>query len=178
MRAHHSTGFDTLTWTLRLILAQVVVIILLALSVISFSIPLTGEVRPHFLLAAVFYWAVYRPTLLPPWYIFILGLIMDTLSDLPLGMNALILVVVHWVVRSQRLYLMGQTFFGLWMGFAVTAFLCASAQWCLFALVTRTIVPAGPSLAGAGMTILLFPLISLLLIAIHRLLPVASKPLP
>lgn len=174
----HSTGFETLSWTLRFVFAQIVIVLVLALSVTSFSIPVTGEVRPHFLLAAVFYWAVYRPTLMPPWYIFILGLIMDTLSNLPLGMNALILVVVHWVVRSQRVYLMGQSFFGLWMGFAVTAFLCASAQWSLFSLITRMLVPAGPSLAGAGVTILLFPLISLLLIAVHRVLPVASKPLP
>ena len=174
----HITGYETLNWTLRLLLAQTVVLLILAFSVINYSIPLTGEVRPHFLLAAVFYWAVYRPTLLPPWYVFVLGLLMDTLSGLPLGLNALILVAVHWVVRMQRLYLMGQSFLGLWIGFALTCFLSASAQWSLYALISRTLVPVGPSLASAGLTILLFPLISLLLILVHRILPVASKPLP
>ena len=172
------TGFETLNWTLRLVLAQIVVVLVLALSLVSFSIPLTGEVRPHLLLAAVFYWAVYRPTLMPPWYVFVLGLLMDTLSGLPLGLNALILVAVHWIVRMQRVYLMGQSFLGLWIGFAVTCFLSASAQWSLYALVSRALVPAGPTLASAGVTILVFPLISLLFIAVHRILPVASKPLP
>lgn len=171
-------GLETLNWTLRLVLAQLVTLSILCLSLGSFSIPLTGEVRPHLLLAAVFYWAVYRPTLMPPWYVFILGLLTDILSGLPLGLNAFILVAVHWVVRTQRVYLMGQSFFGLWMGFAVTCFLAFSAQWILFAIVARSLVPASPSLASAGLTILVFPLISLLLVMIHRILPVASKPLP
>lgn len=171
-------GFETLNWTLRLVLAQCVTLFILCLSLVSFSIPLTGEVRPHLLLAAIFYWSVYRPTLIPPWYVFVLGLLVDVLSGIPLGLNAFILVAVHWVVRTQRVYLMGQSFLGLWMGFAVTCFLSFSAQWSLFVLVTQSLVPAGPSLASAALTILVFPLVSLFLVLIHRILPVASKPLP
>jgi rod shape-determining protein MreD len=173
-----SALFETFSWLMRLLLAQIVVLFFLCLNLVSFSIPFAGDVRPHFLLAAVFYWAVYRPTLLPPWYAFALGMLMDILSGVPLGLNAFILIAVQWVVRTQRVYLMGQSFFGLWMGFAVTCFLAASAQWTLFTVASHSVAPAGPTLASIGMSILVFPLISLTLVMVHKILPVASKPLP
>lgn len=169
---------ETLSWILRLLVAQVMIAFMLCLNLISFSIPYAGDVRPHFLLIAIFYWAVYRPTLIPPWYAFALGILIDVLTGVPMGLNAFILIAVQWVVRSQRVYLMGQSFFGLWMGFAVTCFLATSAQWCLFAIVSHSIASGGPALASAGMSILVFPLISLLLVLVHKILPVASKPLP
>ena len=173
-----SAFVETLGWTLRLLLAQIVVIFFLCLNVSSFSIPFAGDVRPHFLLAVVFYWAVYRPTLLPPWYVFVLGLLVDVLSGLPMGLNAFILIAVQWVVRLQRVYLMGQSFLGLWIGFSLTCFLAGSATWLLFGLAAQTIPPAGPALASAGMTILFFPVVSLCLVMVHKILPVAPKPLP
>lgn len=154
------------------------VLLLALLDLISFSMPYAGNVRPFFLLIAVYYWAVYRPTLLPPWYIFGLGLLTDILSGLPVGLSAFVLVAVQWIVRSQRLFLMGQSFLGLWMGFAVTCLIVAAMNLVLFSMVTQSLPPLGPALASVGLSICLFPAISLMLVGTHRILPRSSKPLP
>lgn len=170
-------SFERLDWLWRLALAHFVTLCLLFLNLVSFSFPSMGEVRPLFFLMAVFYWAVYRPTLIPPALVFVLGLVMDILSGFPIGLNALILLAAQWLVRSQRLFLMGQSFLMLWAGFMVTAFLVVFIQWLSFAVISRAFSPLWPVLMEMGLSILVFPLISLLFVFVHRVLPLVHKSL-
>lgn len=165
---------DSLQNGWRLGVAHGMILLLAVLDLISFSMPYAGNVRPFFLLVGVYYWAVYRPTLMPPWYVFALGLMTDILSGLPVGLSAFVLVCVQWIVRSQRLYLMGQSFLGMWMGFGVTCLIVAAMQIILFSVVTQSLPPVAPALASVGLSVCLFPAISLALVGTHRLLPASS----
>ena len=158
-------------------MAHVLTFCLVFLNFVSFPFPYMGEVRPLFFLMAVFYWAVYRPTLMPSAFVFVIGLAMDILSGFPLGLNAFLFVAAQWLVRSQRLFLMGQSFLMLWAGFMVTAFLVVFVQWSFFSIVSRSLSSLWPALMEAGVSILIFPLMSLLFISVHRLLPHLHKSL-
>jgi rod shape-determining protein MreD len=162
---------EKIAWATRLGFAQLVIALLFVFSLVNVAIPHAGDIRPLFLLMAVYYWAVFRPTLIPPVMAFVWGILFDILAGLPIGMNALLLVMVQWIVRDQRLYLMGQSYVTLWLGFAVTVLVYSLLQWGIFALMTFSLPDYRPALATGLLSIGLFPVISLLLVFAHRLLP-------
>lgn len=162
---------EKLLWMARLGYAQAMIALLFALGLVNVALPYAGEIRPLFLLMAVYYWAVFRPTLIPPVMAFIWGVLFDVLAGFPIGMNALLLVFVQWIVRDQRLFLMGQSYGTLWLGFAVTVAGYSLAQWALFALMSFSLPDYKPAAAAGLLSVGLFPVVSLLLVSAHRLLP-------
>ena len=170
---------DFLNWAARLLLAQGVIVLFLLLNVVSFSMPHAGDFKPFFLLMAVYYWAIYRPTVMPVAYTFALGLIFDQLANLPFGLSALIFVGLQTVVQRSRQFLMGQPYVMVWLGFAITAFAYTLCFWILMSLSEFSFasIKALTQMLVAGLlSIMIFPLASLLLQGVHRLLPVTSSP--
>ena len=171
---------DFLNWAMRLLLAQGVILLFLLLSIVSFSMPHAGDFKPFFLLMAVYYWAIYRPTVMPVAYTFVLGLILDLLAELPIGLSALILVGLQTIVQRSRLFLMGQPYVMVWLGFGIMAVAYTISFWLLMSLSEFSFAPLkafGQMLMAALLSIMLFPLASLLLQAVHRILPVSSSPI-
>lgn len=142
--------------------------------------PHAGDFKPFFLLMAVYYWAIYRPTVMPVGYTFALGLILDFLADLPLGLSALVMVGLQTVVRRSRIFLMGQPYVMVWLGFAILSIAYTAAFWFLMSVKNMAFVPAASliqMLVASALSVLLFPLASLILQGVHRALPVDSNPL-
>jgi rod shape-determining protein MreD len=162
----------------RLAIPQILLALMILLGLLSLPVPYAGSARPALVLMAVYYWAIYRPTLVPPVLCFAAGLLTDILSGMPLGLNALVLVIVQWIVRSQRRFLMGQTYKVLWAIFALVAVLASAATWGLYGLLAMRWPPLAPVAGSAAVSICLFPFVSLLLIYVHKLLPVASRGYP
>ncbi len=98
--------------TARLAIPLILLGLMILLGLLSLPVPYAGSARPALVLMAVYYWAIYRPTLVPPFLCFAAGLLTDILSGMPLGLNALVLVIVQWIVRSQRRFLMGPDIYG------------------------------------------------------------------
>ncbi len=149
-------------------LVLAVMLALVLLSVIPFRIVHLGEIRPVFMLMAVYYWSILRPA--PPLAVFAIGLVLDLLSDYPLGMNALVLVAVQALTGSQRKFLLGQSFLVIWAGFALVAFGAGILQWGLFSLFNMTLVSAKSMLISAALSAFLFPLSVLPLAAVYKAL--------
>lgn len=171
---------ELVNWAMRLMLAQGVIALFLLLNVVSFSMPHAGDIKPFFLLMVVYYWAIYRPTVMPIAYTFMLGLLLDLLTHVPVGLNALTLVALQTIVQKSRLFLMGQPYVVVWLGFLIMAFANAVFLFLFIVLSTFQI----PSLQAIYQTaialllsVLLFPLASFLLQGIHRVLPVANNPM-
>ena len=167
---------NRMDWAWRLAFAQGATIFFLFFSLINWPLPQAGDVSPFFLLMAVYYWAIFRPTLLPPAAVFALGLSFDFLTNVPLGFNTIVLLLMQWIVKDQRLYLMGQPYMMIWLGFVVTCVLASLIQlglYWLFHGVFPSLVSVG---INTGLNILLFPLVSLVLNLPHRFLPVAHVP--
>lgn len=172
--------FEFVNWAMRLLLAQGVIILFLLLNVVSFSLPHAGDFKPFFLLMAVYYWAIYRPTVMPVAYTFVLGLVLDFMTELPPGLSALILVGLQTVVRRSRLFMMGQPYVMVWLGFGILSATYTLSFWLLMSIVYMRFIPATSlvqMLVAALLSILLFPVASLLLQGVHRFMPVDSNPL-
>lgn len=173
------SGQKTLGGLIRLAAPQALLLALLLLSVLALPLPYAGSVRPCLVLMAVYYWSIYRPTLVPPFLCFGAGLLMDILSGMPMGANALVLVAVQWIVRSQRRFLMAQPYKVLWALFGLVTVLACGIIWALFGALNRKWMPLPPLGGTIVASVLLFPLVSRLLIFVHRMLPaVASRAYP
>lgn len=130
-------------------------IAMLLLMVVPSRVPGFAPVVPAFLLMAVYYWAIFRPDLLPGWVAFVVGLIYDAVAGLPLGVTALVLLLTHGVVASQRRFFLGNTFIVAWSAFAMVA---AAA-----ALTTMALVWAAAGRASGGERLVVQYLLTLLL---------------
>lgn len=132
--------------TLRLVVPYIFIIFLFLLDLIPFHIPPFGEIRPCFSIMAIFYWSVYRPTLIPNWFVFLLGLMLDLVSGLPLGLNAFIFLLTYWIISDQRRVFVGQPFITIMLGFALVLSVSNIMRWVLFSLVSGAWPPFMPVL--------------------------------
>ncbi len=133
-------------------------------------VPLPGyaSVAPFLTAIAVYYWAIHRPDLMGPGTAFLIGLLQDLLTGGPLGVNALVLVVTHWAVCSQRRVLVSSTFAVMWFGFSLVMMGVASIQWLAFTVLQAAVLPFKPALFQALLTIAFFPAVAWMLIRVHR----------
>jgi len=139
--------------------------------VIPTGIPQWGALAPPLMLAAVYYWSLSRPGLLPPSAAFLLGLFQDLLTGAPLGSGALILVLVQWVLRSQQRFLANRSFLLLWAGYAPVVFGAALVEWLVYAAYTFSATPIAEGFVRALLGLVLFPVVAgLVLIPAHRAL--------
>lgn len=166
------TPFTSFSDILRLLIPQVQLLLFFALSLADWASPFFNNIKPQFLLMAVYYWAIYRPTLCPPAIIFCLGIGLDLLSSMPVGISAILLVGFQWLIRDQRVFLMGQSYGVIWFAFMVISTFYGLFEWLVYALFTLSIPQLETQVYSVMTTIFLFPPISLLLILTHRFLPV------
>ena len=161
----------------RLFIPHMLLLILFILNITALPSLIPGySLKPQFVLMAVYYWAIFRPTLLPPSFCFLLGLLMDMLTGMTPGVLALVFVITHWIARDQRRFLMGQPYLTNLAVFGVLASLSTIMQWGLYGLAHMRWDDLLPSMSSALASTLLFPFVTLLLVFTHRMLPVASRP--
>ncbi len=104
-------------------------LVIALLSVIPFRLLGQTEITPAFTLMSVFYWCVYSPGALPYTFLFVLGLLQDALGGTPVGMSSLLLVLMAYIIQSQR-KLMGRAVFGtVWGTCALMTGLATVVQW-------------------------------------------------
>lgn len=165
----------SLGWVAGAGAAHAILALLFIFNLTTISIPHTAEIKPHFVLMAVYYWSVCRPTLVPPPLVFTIGVAMDILSGLPAGLTAAVLVAAQWLVWGQRRYLMGQSYIVLWTGFAIVCIGATCAQWGLFGLTRLSWPSPVPLAVSCVVSILLFAPVSFVLHRVHRIFPVDGR---
>lgn len=156
----------------RWFLIGLVILGLLVLSAFPFTFANFGQIRPSFMLMAVYYWAIMRPSTLPPVATFLVGIAFDLVADMPLGLNAMTLVLAQWVTSSQRKVLLGQSFIVIWMGLGIVAVGAGLFQWILKSLFDFhfDVGSLRPMLVSVVLTAAVFPLIVLPLSAFNKAL--------
>src|SRR5215472_5520395 len=73
-------------------------------------VPGYAALTPIFTLMAVYHWTIYRPDLLPPLALFLVGITQDLLAGAPPGVTALVLLLTRAVVLRYRRHLVGRLF--------------------------------------------------------------------
>ncbi len=137
-----------------------VTLVLLILTAIPTRVPGFAGIAPMLPMMGVYYWAVYRPDLLPAWAAFLIGLFYDIIAGTPLGVNALVLVLVQGVAASQRRFFLAKSFMVAWWSFAMLTSGAVGLAWLLMAILRGQAVDPAPVLFEYLVTIGLFPLLT------------------
>lgn len=148
-----------------------IAVVLAMLIAVPLQLPHVGAIAPYLTLAAVYYWAVFRPDLFGYGAAFCLGLFTDFMTGAPLGLGALVLVAVQAVSVTQRRFFLGKPFHILWWGFALIAPVAMLLTWLLASIYSGTFLAIGPVLLQAVVTVALFPAVAWILGRCHALLP-------
>ena len=131
--------------------------VLVVFSSLPFHIPGYGQVAANFTLMSVFYWAVFRPQLMPLAAVFVVGVFQDIVVGTPLGTNALVLVLVHTLVTQQGRVFRGKSCFVLWWGFGMVALGAGALGWALMTALNLAVLDPLPGFFQFSLTVALFP---------------------
>jgi len=160
-------------WT-RASVPLTLTLVMVILNVVPLRLPDYAGLAPGFVLMAAFYWTVHRPDLMRPWAVFLVGLLDDVLSGTPLGVNALILLLVHWMIMSQHKAFRGQSFVVVWLGFAMIAFGAKLLLAIVVPLIGYGLLDPLALLVQYALTVALYPPIAFIMGRAQRaLLPVS-----
>lgn len=138
--------------------------------VLPLGIPSWGAVAPSLTLAVTYYWSVQRPDLIQPHWIFLIGILADILTGVPLGLGAVVLLVVRGLISTQRRYL-GLSFLFFWGGCGLTVFAAALLEALLASVVFAQLLPLEPVLTASILTVAVFPPLAWTLSAVQKGLP-------
>ena len=138
--------------------------------VINLPVSFGGGLFPAPVLAliAVYFWALVRPDLMPPFVVLVVGLLEDLMSGGPPGVWATGFVAAYALVDRQRDNLAGLSGIAAVVGFAAAMGLAAAATFALTWIVYLRFPPLGPLLLASVVTVLFYPPIALILGWIHR----------
>lgn len=166
-----STWGERLDSSIRITLAYGLVIALFILNIVALPHPFTGLIQIPFVLIALYYWSIYRPTLFPAFLAFAAGLFLDIIGGGPLGVNALIFYAFYWVVADQRGFLLGQSFWVIWFGFGILNACVVLIKWFVFGLLQFNWGPLLENMPAIALGFIAFPFIAIFLHLSHRVLP-------
>jgi rod shape-determining protein MreD len=131
-------------------------------------LPFLSDVAPAFALISLYYWVVFRPDLMPYVAVFGLGVVQDAVAGAPLGMYALVYLLVQALVLNQRRFIAGKPFWVFWSAFALVAPIAAIAAWMLASVSRGAFLAPGTAFVALVMTVVLFPAVAWLLVHTQR----------
>jgi rod shape-determining protein MreD len=133
-----------------------------------FDLPGQAELWPVFTLSCVYFWSLYRPASLPAPVVVLVGLLLGLLNLSPLGLWAVLLLMLQGVVLAVRRRLAPQPFLLTWLAFCGLAVTAAGLAWMLESLLILKMLPVQPLLIEALFSVGLYPVVAGLFIRAHR----------
>ena len=117
-------------------------------------------VVPLLPLISVYHWAIFRPTLLPIYAVFLIGILQDILTGSPIGVHALVFVLVYGSVLSQKNFFTGKSFFILWIGFALMAAGALVVNWLAISILSVAILDFHNAIIQYILTLGIYPAVA------------------
>lgn len=155
----------------RLTLPVLLSAFLAILAIVPLHIPGFAVVSPMMVLGSIYYWAIYRPQVLPLVAVFGVGLFEDILTGAPLGVSSFAYLVSFAVVAGQRRFFIGKNFAVVWWGFALVAGAVEGLRWLLISGFAGAVIDPTPGLFAYGSTVAIYPVLTLLFLLTQRILP-------
>jgi rod shape-determining protein MreD len=126
-------------------------------------IPGYAALTPAFTFMTVYHWTIYRPDLLPPFALFLVGIIQDLLAGVPPGVTAFVLLLARAVVLRHRRHFVNRPFPFVWAGFMMLTGGVMLFLWTLHCLLDGVLVDFRGTVFRAVLTVSMFPIASFLL---------------
>lgn len=113
---------------------------------------------PSLPLIPIFYWGLVQAREMPYWFVFLLGLIMDSVSGQPLGLTSLIYIFFLITLHAQRKYFYKESFVIKWGYFCAMVGAASIANWFVLSVFYGGMQSFGPGFLQWLLTICCYPL--------------------
>ncbi len=123
---------------------------------------------PAVTLCCVWFWSLVQPDHLPPPVVFLVGLLLDLLGYMPVGVGVLTLLCVNGVALKLRRALAPRGFAWIWLVFVPVAAGASLLIWLLVMLLTFRLLSPDPAAFQAVLTIAIYPVLAVPLAAAQR----------
>jgi rod shape-determining protein MreD len=143
-------------------------LLLMMVSLAPFGLWGQAALLPTVALTCVWFWSLYRPAAMAPPMVFMIGILLDLLGFLPLGVGGVTMLTTHGIAQRLRRFLSRQGFTVVWLIFTAVACGIAVMNWVLVSALTFSPVPAGPVLFQAGLAAAMYPAVAIPLTLAHR----------
>ncbi len=146
-----------------------ITILLMLLTQAPLGLPEQAASLPAVALGCVWFWSLYRPDTLPPPIVFLIGLLMDLLGYLPLGVGVFTLLAVHGVAVAMRLsWSVPGGGVWIWIVFACAAAAASALLWLLVMLLTFRLLSPYPAIFIAVLSVAIFPVLAVPFASAHK----------
>jgi rod shape-determining protein MreD len=145
-----------------------VTVLLMALTQAPLRLPLQAALLPAVALISVAFWSLHRPASMPPPLVFLIGLLLDVLGYLPLGIGVLTLLVMHAIAGRCGPLLATAPFSVVWLAFIAVAASAATLIWLLTMLLSFRLLSPAPAVFLAAVAAALYPLLAIPFARAHR----------
>ena len=141
----------------RASIPMMLTLVLALLSVVPIGVSGFAAVTPALSVIAFFFWSIYKPSSMPPWAVFLVGVFQDLMSGTPLGLTSLVLLGVHLVAASQRKAFVAKPFYVGWIGFIPVSAVATVAGWVLACLYFTTLLDPRHFVVSYLLTVAIYP---------------------
>ncbi|MGZ5999040.1 MAG: hypothetical protein ACXWLC_06575 [Rhizomicrobium sp.] len=147
-----------------------VVLGILGVLIANFPVSILGGLVPPPLLVfmPLYFWAMVRPDLMTPFWVFMLGILQDLLSGGPPGVWAASFLGAYLLIDRQRDMLAGLSGIGAIAGFAVSALTACVTAYVIVGLYYWHLPPLAPMMVELAMTVLFYIPALFALGVVHR----------
>jgi rod shape-determining protein MreD len=139
---HLTRRFELVMWGA---LPGLITLLLAVLFLSAKHISGMSHFMPALPLIPVFYWGMMKAREMPYWFVFMVGLVIDSVSGLPLGLSSLLYVFFLVLLHAQRKYFYKEGFVIKWGYFALLLGATSALNWVLLSLFNshaETVLPA------------------------------------
>lgn len=119
-------------------------------------------------ISCVYFWLQHRPDLFNLWSAFGLGLIEDLISSSPMGSNVFEVLLMYLLVNSTSRLFNAKPFIVLWYGFMALSLITMFSRWLVVSIYYSQFLPLSVLFFSYLVTIVLYPLLSLLMAFIQN----------
>ncbi len=88
-----------------------------------------GHFMPILPLIPVFFWGMTHARDMPYWYVFVLGIVLDAVMGMPMGLSSLLYIFFLILLHAQRKYIHKEGFMIKWGYFAGLLAVTCSLNW-------------------------------------------------
>ena len=154
-------------WSVRLVPASATLFMVFFAAVLG-KIPGFNQIMPMFTLINIYYWCVFYPRTLPYWFLFILGILQDTLTGVPLGFSSFFNIVFAWLLINKFRVFRNMSFAIVWLRFIILSVFVTFLQWFIMAIYYGNVMPVGTQIMMWLSSCFAYPIVHFLLTLIYR----------
>ncbi|MBE6444639.1 MAG: rod shape-determining protein MreD [Alphaproteobacteria bacterium] len=146
----------------------VVSVLVLLISFLPYNFFILKGVHVAVGISCVYFWLQHRPDLFNLWSAFGIGIIEDLISASPLGSNVFEVLLMYLLVNSTSRLFNAKPFIVLWYGFMALSLITLFSRWLIVSIYYSHFLPLSVLFFSYLVTIVLYPLLSLLMAAVQN----------